>query len=275
MNHFISILIAGALAMTMRSDFVPRAEGLDAARSGGPSAHRKTAPLLEVDHVMIHVAPGAPERKALERAGFKIAPERNDHEGQGSSSITVEFSNGFLELTWRDTSVSVSPGLERVAMRFQRQGEWRTSGWSPFGIGLRRSPGAPDSLPFPTRAVRAPWMRPGASLEIVSATSDTLGPRVWVVPVSMAANGVPESESERERLSKPNSFIHANGARSITAVRVSAPESGLTPATALAGAYSPVVFAKSAGWLVEITFDHGHQGRTRDLRPDVPLICRL
>jgi len=276
LNHILSILIAGALAMAMVPDSAPRFEaGPEAARSGEPSARPKTAPLLEVDHLMIHVAPGAPERKALERAGFRIAPDRNEHEGQGSASITVEFSNGFLELTWRDTSVSVTPGLEKLALRFQRQGEWRTSGWSPIGIGLRRSRGAPDSLPFPTRAVRAPWMRTGASIEIISAASDTLGPRLWVVPASMAANGVPESESERERLSKPDTFVHANGARTITAVRVSAPAGALTPATALAAAHSPVVFAKSAGWLLEITFDHGKKDRTRDLRPDLPLVCHF
>src|SRR5258705_11443232 len=108
---------------------------------------------LEFDHVMIHVAPGAPERAALERAGFRIAPDVNHHEGQGSASITVEFENCFLELVWRDDSVSVAPELARIAQRFQRQGAWRTSGWSPFRIGLRRSSSGPDSLPFPTRAV--------------------------------------------------------------------------------------------------------------------------
>src|SRR5262249_36078164 len=73
---------------------------------------------LEVDHLMIHVAPGAPERAALEHAGFTIAPDLNQHEGQGSASITVELSNGFLELAYRDTNVSVAPNLEMVARRF-------------------------------------------------------------------------------------------------------------------------------------------------------------
>jgi hypothetical protein len=245
------------------------------AKANARHADKKALPPLEVDHLMIHVAAGAPERIALERAGFRIAPDLNQHEGQGTASITVELANGFLELVWRDTSVSVAPGLERIAERFQRQGDWRSSGWSPFGIGLRRSRGAPDSLPFPIRRVRSPWMAPGASLEIISATSDTAGPRLWVVPKSMAANGRPESDSERQRLSKRDTFMHANKARAVTAVKVFAPDRGITPETKLVATYSPVVFAQGADWLLEITFDGGRQGLTRDLRPELPVVCHF
>ncbi len=224
---------------------------------------------------MIHVAAGAPERVALERAGFRIAPEVNQHEGQGSASITVELSNGFLELTWRDTSVSVNPGLERVAERIQRQSEWRSSGWSPFGVGLRRGRTAPDSLPFPTRAVRGPWMAPGDSLAIISAASDSLGPRLWVVPRSMAADGRPATPRERERLSRNANFVHGNGARAITAVKMSVPQGGLSPATERVARYSPVTFVADTLWLLDITFDRGRRGVTRDLRPELPVVCHF
>ena len=204
-----------------------------------------------------------------------MAPDVNHHEGQGSASITVEFENCFIELVWRDDSVSVASGLEKVAERFQRQGQWRTSGWSPFGIGLRRTSSAPDSLPFPTRAVRAPWMDPGAKLEIISPADDTLGPRIFVVPRTMAANGQPDSESERRRLAQPETFEHANGSRRLTRVRVLAPPRGLTPTARLAARYSPVAFASAADWLLDVTFDGGTKRVTRDLRPALPMIVHL
>src|SRR5689334_12164100 len=69
---------------------------------------------LEFDHVWIAVPPGAPERAALEKAGFRIAPEINRHEGQGTASATVEFDNAFLELIWADPAVHVDAGRERV-----------------------------------------------------------------------------------------------------------------------------------------------------------------
>ena len=230
---------------------------------------------LEVDHIMIHVSAGAPEREALTRAGFTVAPDLNQHEGQGSSSVMVEFANGFLELAWRDTSVSITPRLEPVATRYDRMSAWKTSGWSPLGIGLRRARGAPDSLPFPTRSVRSPWMEPGASLEIISAQDDTLGPRLWVVPRSMAADGLGASASERRRLSKPDAFVHANGAHAITAVRVISPRASRTAATGLVAANGPVVFVDGAGWLIEVTFDGGRRHVSRDLRPDLPLLCHF
>ena len=270
-----SLMIAGIVALLSPA----AAFDADARANDAPTDHRHTHQKallpLEVDHLMIHVAPGAPERIALVRAGFRIAPDLNLHEAQGTASITVEFRNGFLELVWRDTSVSVDPGLERIAMRFRRQGEWRSSGWSPFGIGLRRSPGAPDSLPFPTRAVRAPWMPPGASLDIISSASDSTGPRLFVVPRSMVANGLRDSESERQRLSKRDTFIHANGARVITAVKVSVPDRGLTPAIELVAKHSPVEFVHGSDWLLEITFDSGRRGIARDLRPELPVVCHF
>jgi hypothetical protein len=56
------------------------------------------APPLTLSHCWIVVSTGAPERTALEKAGFRIAPTVNRHDGQGTASITVELLNGFLEL---------------------------------------------------------------------------------------------------------------------------------------------------------------------------------
>jgi hypothetical protein len=266
-SSFLIALIAGTSASSTRA--------LQGTRPPEPRARGASTLPLELDHVILHVVPGAPERAALERAGFTIAPGVNQHEGQGSASVTVELSNGFLELTWRDTSVSVDPALERIARRFLRQSEWRTSGWSPFGIGLRRIRGAPDSLPFPTRAVRAPWMEPGASIEIVSAADDTLGPRLWVVPRSMAANGIPATDSERRRLAKRETFVHSNRARAITAVRMTVPDGALTTAAERVASHSPVAFERGDGWRLDITFDRGRRGVTRDLRPELPVVCHF
>src|SRR2546426_10502919 len=55
---------------------------------------------------------GAPERKTLEKAGFRIAPTVNRHEGQVTASVTIEFLNGFLELIYPDSTVPVSPALQ-------------------------------------------------------------------------------------------------------------------------------------------------------------------
>ena len=76
-------------------------------------------------------------------------------------------------------------------------------------------------------------------------------------------------------LAEKENFVHANHARAITAVKVTAPAAALTPATRVAADYSPVVFARGPAWLLEITFDGGRSGVTKDLRPDLPVLCHF
>jgi hypothetical protein len=122
---------------------------------------------IELDHVWIMVSPNAPERAALERAGFQISKDVNHHQGTGTSSITVEFGNTYLELMWPDPAVPVAPGLERAAEKYRQRMLWRTSGWSPIGLGFRRTTPSNDALPFPTWSWTAEWMPKGSAMEIV------------------------------------------------------------------------------------------------------------
>ena len=126
------------------------------------------APPFAVDHAWIVVTPGAPERRKLEEAGFRVAPAVNRHEGQGTASITVELLNGFLELIYPDPTVSVSPALQAGAEKFRLKSQWRESGYSPIGIVFARTPTTPEKLPFATWKVSADWMDPGTFIEILT-----------------------------------------------------------------------------------------------------------
>ncbi len=111
--------------------------GCGTAMALEPSATASPAG-LEFDHVWIVVARDAPERAALEKAGLKISPDVNRHDGQGTASITADFQNSYIELMWPDPRVSVAPGAERGVEKFKNRMNWRTSGWCPIGIGLHR-----------------------------------------------------------------------------------------------------------------------------------------
>src|SRR5215216_3019370 len=97
------------------------------------SPRHAAPPIVELDHVWIVVSPGAPERAALERAGFVVWPAVQRHDGQGTASVMVELDHGFLELLWPDSSVRVTPDKEIAARKFLRRSLWRSSGWSPVG----------------------------------------------------------------------------------------------------------------------------------------------
>jgi hypothetical protein len=109
---------------------------------------------LEFDHVWIVVNRDAPERFALERAGFKISPNINRNDGQGTASGSAEFFNAYIELMWPDSTVPVAPGAERGVEKFKNRMNWRTSGWCPIGIALHRT-GRSTTLPFSNVVDRA------------------------------------------------------------------------------------------------------------------------
>jgi hypothetical protein len=128
---------------------------------------------IELDHVWIMVSPNAPERAALERAGFHVSPDLNRHDGQGTASITVEFENAYLELMWPDSTITVSPGLEQAAQKFRQRMLWRSSGWCPIGVGLRPTTPSNDAWPFPTWSWTAKWMPKGSAMEMLTPRDDT------------------------------------------------------------------------------------------------------
>lgn len=139
-----------------------------AALSSGLAAD--AAPLT-LSHAWIVVKTGAPERAALEQAGFRIAPTINRHDGQGTASVTVELLNGFLELIYPDPDVAVSPALQAGAEKFRLKSGWRETGYSPIGIVFDRTPGPPEMLPFAT----------------------------WKISAGLTLHLVPRCEHERER----------------------------------------------------------------------------
>ena len=222
---------------------------------------------LAFDHVLIFVSPGAPERVALERAGFQISPDVNRHDGQGTASVTVEFDNSFLELIWADSSVSIQPGLERAAEKFRQRMLWRTTGRSPIGIGMRRASAGPDSFPFPTWSWSAEWMPKGAEMLMLTPRDDKFSPALSVEPRALADTA--------EQAARGARFHHPNGARRITAVRVISPRT-YQPIPSLQFARSQHVLALGQGdqWLLELTLDAGRRKARRDLRPDLPLVVR-
>jgi hypothetical protein len=227
---------------------------------------------VAVDHVWIVASPGAPERKLLEDAGFTIAAKQNRHEGQGTSSVTVEFVNGYLELIWVDDAVSGAPV---VVEKFRNRAGWRTSGWSPIGIGLHRVGDDKAPLPWPTWKIpAAAWMPEGSAIEMLTPRDNPKGPSVFVTPAVIAVDEERNRRVASGSTSEAKDFRHKNGTKRMTAVRVVAPGAeyfaGL-PVDEL-GENVRVATDVSGGWLLEVTLDDKAQKKLRDFRPGLPLV---
>jgi hypothetical protein len=225
---------------------------------------------LALDHVWIFVTPGAPERKVLEKAGLRIAPDVNQHDGQGTASVTVEFLNRYLELIYLDDKVSVAPGMEAAMKKFQARAAWHETGASPFGIGTHRTGSTPAEFPFPTWKITAEWMPKGSFMEMLTPRE------MWKAP-SLFVTADPLDEAANRKLAadpvKGKRFLHPNGARFLTGVRVIVPNGvELPPSAGYLAAAGAAKFDVGPAWLMEVTLDDAKQKVTQDLRPDLPLL---
>ena len=228
---------------------------------------------LEFDHVWIVVSRDAPERAALERAGLKISPDVNRHDGQGTASVTAEFFNAYIELMWPDPTVSIAPGAERGVEKFKNRMNWRTSGWSPLGVALHRV-GPATTLPFPTWSIAPDWMPKGTAIEILTARDDTKSPSFFIEPPVLA---VDEQKNRKRFENRSNNASpasdHPIGVERITAIQIIRPKE-YQPVAAFTYLKKAGIFKSTEGkdWAIEITFDAGRKSQTKDLRPDLPLI---
>jgi len=237
------------------------------AAGAAPAANE---PGIDRDHVWIMVSRNAPERAALTRAGFQIAPEVYRHDGQGTASISVELDNGYIELMWPDPTIPVAPGLERAAEKFRQRSQWRTSGWCPFGVGFRRTTATRSSsepLPFPIWTWTAEWMPKGTVMEMLTPRDDTRSPALFIEPPALAD---PAEQAKRGAL-----YHHPIGARRLTAIRLTSPKA-YEPIAALKYLQGKNLLSVGRGdqWLLELTLDGGARKGSKDLRPDLPVVIR-
>lgn len=232
------------------------------------------APPLTLSRAWLVVTPGAPERNALEQAGFRIAPTVNRHDGQGTASITVELFNGFLELMYPDPTVPVSPALQAGAEKFRLKSAWRETGYSPIGVVFDRTAMTPEKFPFATWRVSVDWMEKGTFIEILTPKE-----MPKAVSLSISSHSENTSESENEKLAgdpaKGAMFLHPNGARRLTGLRVVAPSpENFPPAAAYLAEHKLARFDVGEHWLLDVTLDNGKQGVIKTLEPTLPMVIR-
>lgn len=236
------------------------------------AAAPREASSLRLSHAWVVVTTGAPQRSVLESAGFRIAPGVNRHDGQGTSSVTIEFLNGFLELIYPDPEVPVSPALQAGAEKFRLKSRWRETGYSPIGVVFDRAPGSKESFPFATWKISADWMEKGTYIEMLTPRET---PKA--VSLSVSSQAASARSTENEKLArdpvKGAMFLHPNGARRITGMRVVAPGTEALPAAAkYLSDLGLIKFDVGGDWLLEVTLDDGARRVTKDFRPELPLV---
>jgi len=214
---------------------------------------------VELDHLLVWTAPGAPEAEALIQFGLREGLP-NQHPGQGTASRRFGFWNTMLELAWVDDAAEAQNERTRRAGLWER---WsgRESGASPFGICVRLVDSQDHGPPFPAWIYRPAYLADMPAMHIGEAGIDE---PLWVYLGFLR-------RAHREEL-----FIeHPVGIRAITGLTLTsaAPlHSAVFQALVQCGVLS---VCRGEAPLLEIEFDNNRRGQNRDFRPLLPLLFQF
>ena len=211
---------------------------------------------LELDHVFVCAARGAPEGERLVAAGFtEGAP--NEHPGQGTACRRFGFANAMVELLWVSDEVEARGGTARRTMLWERWSQRRT-GASPFGVCLRPAAEANSAAPFAGWSYEPEYLPAPLTMHIGDAGTEE---PMWVYLGFL-------SRRLREQWFVP----HGNGARTITGLTLVTPAPFVSEASRRVVEDGVLTVVAGEEHLMRIELDGAVRGERVDLRPALPLV---
>lgn len=214
---------------------------------------------LQLDHIFICVAPGAPEADALLRLGLHEGSS-NVHPGQGTANRRFFFRNAYLELLWVADEREARSKKSAPTRLWQRWSE-RASGACPFAMVFRAA-AAGTLAPFETWSYRPDYLPPGLTIEFAQGMPIE-EPELVYLPFALRA-GAPAAEPT----------AHDVEIRDIARVVIGPPGAATLSAAARAvQADGLVTFRATAQHVLELQFNAEREA-SFDLRPTLPLIFR-
>lgn len=239
---------------------------------------------LEVDHFNIWVKNPKIAKEKLTDIGFTSVPDSLSkiHKGQGTTGRYFYFLNNYLELIFvYDQNELEENNNKNKDLDFTTRANFDKNGASPFGIALKIKDYNVEKIPFEKVRYHQDWMDDNASIySAKNSKTNIKEPSIFVV--------YPEIESDRfETLADLKNipeeysiwrefFKHPNGAKKITAITITSTDLDLATTTMRAiNGIDNLTVKNGSEHLMELFFDNNIQGKTIDLRPELPLIVYL
>ena len=212
---------------------------------------------IELDHVFICCAAGAPEASALSARGL-IEGSGNSHRGQGTTCRRFFFSNAYLELLW---VTNPREAQSEAVLPTQLWDRWqqRTSGACPFGLVFRPGSDPVPPAPFPAWSYRPPYLSGDRFIQVATGVA-LAEPLLFYLPFA-----------KRRENPHPEPITHPAGIREIVSIRVSLPNpDSLSQAVRSVATGSLLSIGRGAEFHLDL-FYAGDAATSFDLRPDLPL----
>jgi hypothetical protein len=214
---------------------------------------------MELDHLFVCTAEGAPEAEELVRFGLREGSP-NQHPGQGTANRRFDFANAMIELFWvSDSQEAQNEGTRRTLLWERWSG--REGQASPFGICLRPVDSSQTGPQFPVWEYRPAYLPDPLIMHIGEAPVEE---PMWVYLSFM-------QRADRERR-----FLgHPSGIREITGLTLTSPVPLLSAASRRVVDEGILSALEGAMPLLEIEFDGNQRKEIADFRPRLPLVFRL
>ena len=207
---------------------------------------------IELDHLFICSQVNAPEIDRLLDLGL-VEGSSNTHPGQGTANRRIFFANLMLELAWVEDEAEVTSPTVAPTHLYERC-HYHETGYSPFGIGLRRK-ATETTLPFQTWAYKPAYLPGELQIDIAVDTKPN-EPLLFVIPFN---------KQQREPIE------HPAGMKQVSGVKITIPSDRLSQALKTIEARGLVKLLTGTENLLTIEFDHLVKQKAIDFRPYLPL----
>ena len=214
---------------------------------------------IELDHVFVCTAPGAPEAEEFVRFGLREGVP-NQHLGQGTSNRRFAFANAMFELVWVNDAEEAQNECSRRTQLWER---WsgREDKASPFGICVRPVDSHNTEPPFPAWQYRPSYLPDPLVMHLGEAGVEE---PMWVYLGFM------------RRFDREQRFVeHPIGLCEITKLTLTTPlplRSTASQSIVENGILSSQNGPKS---LLEIEFDDSVRKEIVDFRPHLPVVFQF
>lgn len=239
---------------------------------------------LQLDHLNIWVKNPQKAKERLIEIGFTAVPDSMSeiHHGQGTTGRYFNFLNTYLELIFvYDQNEFEENSMNNSGLDFMERANFESNGASPFSVALKIEDYNLNKIPFETVSYHQEWMGEGNSIRSAKSSKKHLAtPSIFVVYPEIewrtyesltALQDVPSDDDSWKELWK-----HPNGAEKLTGISITSKDLELnTEAITAINELENININVGEEHLLELYFDNNLQGKSHDLRPEIPLIIYL
>lgn len=239
---------------------------------------------LHLDHFNIWVENPQEAKAKLTQIGFSAIPDSMSqiHVGQGTTGRYFNFLNTYLELIFvYDQSELEDNNRKNKDLDFTERANFKNNGALPFSIALKMENYDATKIPFEKVRYHQDWMAENQSIYSAKNSKTYLNePSIFVVYPELKAHTF-ESLSNLDTIPDEyafwrDSFKHPNGAQKVTAIQITSTNLDLSSETIQAiNAIENITVKNGSEYLMELFFDDHVQGKSFDLRPELPLVMYL